>query len=42
MGKSEDWERVAEVQGFIAVDGTSLTVVDMFDDDECFNLMLVA
>ncbi|XP_031090633.1 riboflavin synthase-like [Ipomoea triloba] len=28
-------------KGFIAVDGTSLTVVDVFDD-ECFNFMLVA
>lgn len=29
-------------KGFIAVDGTSLTVVDVFDDEECFNFMLVA
>uniref|UniRef100_A0A7N0TK91 Riboflavin synthase n=1 Tax=Kalanchoe fedtschenkoi TaxID=63787 RepID=A0A7N0TK91_KALFE len=29
-------------KGFIAVDGTSLTVVDVFDDDKCFNFMLVA
>nr|GMD35099.1 riboflavin synthase [Ipomoea batatas] len=28
-------------KGFIAVDGASLTVVDVFDD-ECFNFMLVA
>ncbi|CAI9089406.1 OLC1v1023973C1 [Oldenlandia corymbosa var. corymbosa] len=28
-------------KGFIAVDGTSLTVVDVFDDEECFNFMLV-
>lgn len=29
-------------KGFIAVDGTSLTVVDVFDDEKCFNFMLVA
>lgn len=29
-------------KGFITVDGTSLTVVDVFDDDNCFNFMLVA
>ncbi|XP_027191909.1 riboflavin synthase [Cicer arietinum] len=29
-------------KGFIAVDGTSLTVVDVFDDECCFNFMLVA
>ncbi|KAM2269177.1 hypothetical protein TB2_046924 [Malus domestica] len=29
-------------KGFIAVDGTSLTVVDVFDKEECFNFMLVA
>lgn len=29
-------------KGFIAVDGTSLTVVDVFDEEDCFNLMLVA
>ncbi|XP_059451901.1 riboflavin synthase-like [Corylus avellana] len=29
-------------KGFIAVDGTSLTVVDVFDGEECFNFMLVA
>ncbi|CAH9126820.1 unnamed protein product [Cuscuta epithymum] len=29
-------------KGFIAVDGTSLTVVDVFDDDQCFSFMLVA
>ncbi|KAI4322670.1 hypothetical protein L6164_022341 [Bauhinia variegata] len=28
-------------KGFIAVDGTSLTVVDVFDEEECFNFMLV-
>ncbi|CAK8576535.1 unnamed protein product [Lathyrus sativus] len=28
-------------KGFIAVDGTSLTVVDVFDDEVCFNFMLV-
>ncbi|KAI5648774.1 hypothetical protein M9H77_34779 [Catharanthus roseus] len=29
-------------KGFIAVDGTSLTVVDVFEDEQCFNFMLVA
>ncbi|TKY66858.1 Riboflavin synthase [Spatholobus suberectus] len=29
-------------KGFIAVDGTSLTVVDVLDDEGCFNFMLVA
>ncbi|CAI8602655.1 unnamed protein product [Vicia faba] len=29
-------------KGFIAVDGTSLTVVDVFDEEVCFNFMLVA
>lgn len=29
-------------KGFIAIDGTSLTVVDVFDEEECFNFMLVA
>ncbi|KAL4342350.1 hypothetical protein GQ457_08G016680 [Hibiscus cannabinus] len=29
-------------KGFIAVDGTSLTVVDVFDQELCFNFMLVA
>ncbi|KAH7533334.1 hypothetical protein FEM48_Zijuj04G0119900 [Ziziphus jujuba var. spinosa] len=29
-------------KGFIAVDGTSLTVVDVFDEENCFNFMLVA
>ncbi|TYK04945.1 riboflavin synthase [Cucumis melo var. makuwa] len=29
-------------KGFIAVDGTSLTVVDVFDDEKAFNFMLVA
>lgn len=28
-------------KGFIAVDGTSLTVVKVFDDEDCFNFMLV-
>ncbi|KAJ4713744.1 riboflavin synthase [Melia azedarach] len=28
-------------KGFIAVDGTSLTVVDVFEDEECFTFMLV-
>ncbi|KAK9070769.1 hypothetical protein SSX86_011171 [Deinandra increscens subsp. villosa] len=28
-------------KGFIAVDGTSLTVVNVFDEEECFNFMLV-
>ncbi|KAL2522812.1 lumazine-binding family protein [Forsythia ovata] len=29
-------------KGFIAIDGTSLTVVDVFDEEGCFNFMLVA
>ncbi|XP_043689108.1 riboflavin synthase [Telopea speciosissima] len=29
-------------KGFIAVDGTSLTVVSVFDEEQCFNFMLVA
>ncbi|GAB2274795.1 hypothetical protein Dimus_009569 [Dionaea muscipula] len=29
-------------KGFIAVDGTSLTVVDVLDGEECFSFMLVA
>lgn len=29
-------------KGFIAIDGTSLTVVDVFDQELCFNIMLVA
>lgn len=29
-------------KGFIAVDGTSLTVVDVFDKEGCFNFMLVS
>ncbi|GLJ46565.1 hypothetical protein SUGI_0981330 [Cryptomeria japonica] len=29
-------------KGFITVDGTSLTVVDVFGDEDCFNFMLVA
>ncbi|KAK7278834.1 hypothetical protein RJT34_23872 [Clitoria ternatea] len=29
-------------KGFIAVDGTSLTVVEVFDDEACFNFMLMA
>lgn len=29
-------------KGFIAVDGTSLTVVDVFDEEKAFNFMLVA
>lgn len=29
-------------KGFIAVDGTSLTVVDVFEEEGCFNFMLVA
>ncbi|OMO59967.1 Lumazine-binding protein [Corchorus olitorius] len=29
-------------KGFIAVDGTSLTVVDVFEKELCFNFMLVA
>ncbi|XP_021719198.1 riboflavin synthase-like [Chenopodium quinoa] len=29
-------------KGFIAIDGTSLTVVDVLDKEACFNIMLVA
>ncbi|WCJ43780.1 Riboflavin synthase [Euphorbia peplus] len=29
-------------KGFITVDGTSLTVVDVFDDEDCFNFMMVS
>uniref|UniRef100_A0A6N2L0D1 Riboflavin synthase n=1 Tax=Salix viminalis TaxID=40686 RepID=A0A6N2L0D1_SALVM len=29
-------------KGFIAVDGASLTVVDVMEEEECFNFMLVA
>jgi riboflavin synthase len=29
-------------KGYIGVDGTSLTVVDVFDDEECFNFILAA
>ena len=29
-------------KGYIAVDGTSLTVVNVFDDEAAFNFMLVA
>lgn len=29
-------------KGFIAIDGTSLTVVDVFDEEGCFNFMLVS
>uniref|UniRef100_A0A803L7B8 Riboflavin synthase n=1 Tax=Chenopodium quinoa TaxID=63459 RepID=A0A803L7B8_CHEQI len=29
-------------KGFITVDGTSLTVVNVFDDELCFNFMLVS
>ncbi|KAF9588450.1 hypothetical protein IFM89_010209 [Coptis chinensis] len=29
-------------KGYITVDGTSLTVVKVFDDEDCFNFMLVA
>ncbi|XP_047337875.1 riboflavin synthase [Impatiens glandulifera] len=29
-------------KGFIAVDGTSLTVVEVFEEESCFNFMLVA
>lgn len=28
-------------KGFIAVDGTSLTVVKVFDEESCFNFMMV-
>ncbi|GFP91159.1 riboflavin synthase [Phtheirospermum japonicum] len=39
---SKELLRFIVPKGFIAVDGTSLTVVDVFDDESCFNLMLVA
>ena len=45
MGEGEDNTGVVEVyvpKGFIAVDGTSLTVAKVVDEDECFNFMLVA
>ncbi|CAA7014007.1 unnamed protein product [Microthlaspi erraticum] len=29
-------------KGYVAVDGTSLTVVDVFDEESCFNFMMVA
>lgn len=29
-------------KGFIAIDGSSLTVVDVFDEEVCFNVMLVS
>ncbi|XP_065879965.1 riboflavin synthase-like [Euphorbia lathyris] len=29
-------------KGFITVDGTSLTVVDVFDEEDCFNFMMVS
>uniref|UniRef100_A0A1J3IST3 Riboflavin synthase n=2 Tax=Noccaea caerulescens TaxID=107243 RepID=A0A1J3IST3_NOCCA len=29
-------------KGYVAVDGTSLTVVDVFDQESCFNFMMVA
>jgi riboflavin synthase len=38
----KDLLRYIVPKGFIAVDGTSLTVVDVFDEEECFNFMLVA
>ena len=28
-------------KGFIAVDGTTLTVVEVFEEEECFNFMMV-
>ncbi|KAK6141109.1 hypothetical protein DH2020_025143 [Rehmannia glutinosa] len=40
VGKSEGWKGF--VEGFIAIDGTSLTVVDVFDEEVCFNFMMVA
>ncbi|KAL5730350.1 riboflavin synthase [Ranunculus cassubicifolius] len=39
---SPDMLKFIVPKGFIAVDGTSLTVVKVFDDEECFNFMLVA
>ncbi|KAL3653265.1 hypothetical protein CASFOL_002946 [Castilleja foliolosa] len=40
--ESKELLRFIVPKGYIAVDGTSLTVVDVFDDESCFNLMLVA
>lgn len=37
-----DLMRYIVPKGFIAVDGTSLTVVDVFENECCFNFMLVA
>ncbi|XP_022140671.1 LOW QUALITY PROTEIN: riboflavin synthase [Momordica charantia] len=39
---SEDLLKYIVPKGFIAVDGTSLTVVDVFDEEKAFNFMLVA
>ncbi|XP_059663154.1 riboflavin synthase-like [Cornus florida] len=39
---SSDLLKYIVPKGFIAVDGTSLTVVKVFDEEECFNFMLVA
>lgn len=39
---SRDLLKYVVPKGFIAVDGTSLTVVDVFDDEDCFNFMLVS
>ncbi|KDP24132.1 hypothetical protein JCGZ_25789 [Jatropha curcas] len=38
----KDLLRYVVPKGFIAVDGTSLTVVDVFDEEGCFNFMLVS
>ncbi|CAA0841519.1 lumazine-binding family protein [Striga hermonthica] len=38
----KDLLRYIVPKGFVAVDGTSLTVVNVFDDESCFDLVLVA
>jgi riboflavin synthase len=40
--ESKDLLKYIVPKGFIAIDGTSLTVVDVFDSEDCFNFMLVA
>ncbi|KAL4200256.1 hypothetical protein AMTRI_Chr03g148800 [Amborella trichopoda] len=39
---SDELMRYIVPKGFIAVDGTSLTVVDVIDEERCFTFMLVA
>ena len=39
---SPDLMKYIVPKGFIAVDGTSLTVVKVYDDESCFDFMLVA